>query len=149
MTTHATTPNHESAPKQKLITDLEISIDPRSPESMFIDLNRFQVFDGDDPTVTLVCGATDDEKIGIVVWNLEPGQENERHMHPAIDHVHVVLTGEAEYHLASGPALTVRAGQAVMVPAGVMHGIRNVRNERCSYLAVTSPGNYEKVLETR
>lgn len=149
MTTHAATPHRENAPKQKMITDLEISVDPRSPESMFIDLERFQVYDGEDPTVTLVYGATDDEKIGIVVWNLEPGQENERHVHTVIDHVHVVLSGEAEYHVADGPALTVRAGQAIMVPAGVMHGVRNIGHERCSYLAVTSPGDYEKVLETK
>jgi mannose-6-phosphate isomerase-like protein (cupin superfamily) len=33
-----------------------------------------------------------------------------------------------------------------MVPAKVRHGIRNVGTQRCSYLAVTSPGEYQKVL---
>ena len=43
----------------------------------------------------------------------------------------------------------VRAGQAVMVPENVPHGIRNVGTERASYFAVTSPGDYEKVLVDR
>ncbi|MCV6977603.1 cupin domain-containing protein [Mycobacterium bourgelatii] len=42
--------------------------------------------------------------------------------------------------------VVVRVGQAVMVPAGISHGIRNVGTQRCSYLAVTGPGEYQKVL---
>ncbi|WP_139805207.1 cupin domain-containing protein [Mycobacterium intermedium] len=42
--------------------------------------------------------------------------------------------------------VVVRVGQAVMVPAGIPHGIRNVGTQRCSYLAVTGPGEYQKVL---
>jgi mannose-6-phosphate isomerase-like protein (cupin superfamily) len=33
-----------------------------------------------------------------------------------------------------------------MVPANVAHGIRNVGAERCSYVAINSPGDYQKVL---
>jgi quercetin dioxygenase-like cupin family protein len=135
-------------PHQKVVAELEIQIDHKAPESMFIDLSRFQVFNDDLPTVTMVYAAMAADKIGVVMWNLEPGQENERHMHPTIEHIHIVLSGIAEYRLGDGPPLTVRPGQAVMVPARVMHGIRNIGDGRCSYLAVTSPGDYEKVLES-
>ena len=43
----------------------------------------------------------------------------------------------------------VRQGQAVMVPEKVPHGIRNVGTVPASYFAVTSPGDYEKVLVDR
>jgi quercetin dioxygenase-like cupin family protein len=138
--------DHQNLPSEKFITELETMADPASPESMFIDLSHYQLFTAELPTVALVYGGTAD-KLGIVVWNLEPGQENERHVHPTIDHVHVLLTGEAQYRLADSDPVTVTRGQAVMIPAGVMHGIRNIGTEPCSYLAVTTPGNYEKVLE--
>jgi quercetin dioxygenase-like cupin family protein len=83
------------------------------------------------------------------VWNLEPGQENDFHRHPDTEHIHVMLAGEAEYTVADGPSTTVRVGQAVMVPANIPHGIRNTGTQRCSYLAINSPGNYQKVLADR
>jgi quercetin dioxygenase-like cupin family protein len=141
---HSSSKSHES--REKLVTDLEMSLDPASPESMFVDLEKFQLVSSDQPTVALVY-APSGNSLGVVVWNLGPGQQNERHMHPAIDHLHIVLTGEAEYRLADAPPITVRAGQAVMVPAKVVHGIRNNGTMPCSYVAVTTPGNYEKVLE--
>ena len=62
---------------------------------------------------------------GIVFWNLEPGQENDYHMHPTTEHLHVVVAGEVEYTLGDLDPITVKAGQAVMVPEHVPHGIRN------------------------
>ena len=43
----------------------------------------------------------------------------------------------------------VKPGQAVMVPEQVPHGIRNVGTEPASYIAITSPGDYQKVLVDR
>jgi quercetin dioxygenase-like cupin family protein len=121
-------------------------IDPARPESLIVDLATYQVFDADSAVVTLMYSNIANSGLGIVVWNLEPGQENDFHFHPASEHLHVVLAGEAEYTLADQAPVTVRVGQAVMVPANVRHGIRNVGTQRCSYLAVTSPGEYQKVL---
>jgi mannose-6-phosphate isomerase-like protein (cupin superfamily) len=36
-----------------------------------------------------------------------------------------------------------------MVPANIPHGIRNTGTQRCSYLAINSPGDYQKVLADR
>ena len=60
-----------------------------------------------------------------------------------------MLEGEAEYHVADLPPRTVKAGEAIIVPATVPHGIHNAGQTRCSYMAVTSPGPYEKVLVER
>ena len=82
-------------------------------------------------------------------WNLEPGQENDYHMHPTTEHLHVVVAGEVEYTLADREPMIVKAGQAVIVPEKVAHGIRNVGTSRASYVAITSPGDYQKVLVER
>ena len=88
-------------------------------------------------------------QLGVVFWNLEPGQENDYHMHPTTEHLHVVVAGEVEYTLGDLDPITVKAGQAVMVPEQVPHGIRNVGTVNASYFAVTSPGDYQKVLVDR
>lgn len=129
--------------------DLAGRIDAAVPESLVVDLSTYQRFDPDRAVVTLMYGNIADGGLGIVVWNLEPGQENDYHLHPETEHLHVILSGAAEYTLADQPPVVVHAGQAVMVPANVPHGIRNVGDQRCSYLAVNSPGDYQKILVDR
>jgi len=134
---------------ERFVPDLVGRIDPGNPESLIVDLSTYQVFDADSAVVTLMYSNIANNGLGIVVWNLEPGQENDFHRHPDTEHIHVVLSGEAEYTLADRPPVTVRVGQAVMVPANIPHGIRNTGTQRCSYLAITSPGDYQKVLADR
>ena len=72
-------------------------------------------------------------------------KQNDYHMHPTTEHLHIIIEGECEYTLGDRPPVITRTGDAVMVPAGIAHGIRNVGDKRASYVAVTSPGPYEKV----
>jgi len=134
---------------ERFVPDLVGRIQPASPESLVVDLATYQQFDDEHAVVTLMYSNIGDGGLGIVMWNLEPGQENDYHRHPETEHLHVIVAGEAEYTLAGGAPITVGVGQAVMVPANVPHGIRNVGAGRCSYLAVTSPGEYQKVLADR
>jgi quercetin dioxygenase-like cupin family protein len=134
---------------ERFVPDLVGRIDAENPESLIVDLSTYQVFDADSAVVTLMYTNIASNGLGIVVWNLEPGQENDFHRHPETEHIHVMLAGEAEYTIADRPPVTVRVGQAVMVPANIPHGIRNTGTQRCSYLAVTSPGDYQKVLAER
>ena len=138
---------NESA--ERFVPDLVGRIDVENPGSLIVDLSTYQVFDTDSAVVTLMYTNIASNGLGIVVWNLEPGQENDFHRHPETEHIHVMLTGEAEYTLADRAPVTVRVGQAVMVPANIPHGIRNTGTQRCSYLAITSPGDYQKVLAER
>ena len=73
-------------------------------------------------------------------WNLEPGQENDYHMHPTTEHLHVVVAGEVEYTLGDLAPVMVKAGQAVMVPEQVPHGIRNVGTVQRVVLRGHQPG---------
>ena len=127
---------------ERVVADLIGSIDPNDLSTLVFPLSRYQQFDDEFPTVVLtyVVG-----QLGVVVWNLEPGQANDYHMHPTTEHIHIFIEGECDYTLGDQAPVKVRAGDAVMVPAGVAHGILNTGTTRASYVAVTSPGEYEKI----
>jgi len=134
------------AANEKVVAEMANDIDRTDLSTLVFDLDKYQVYDDESATVALayITG-----QLAIVFWNLEPGQENDYHLHPTTEHLHVVVAGEVEYTLGDLEPMMVRAGQAVMVPENVPHGIRNVGTERASYFAVTSPGDYEKVLVDR
>jgi quercetin dioxygenase-like cupin family protein len=125
-----------------LIQELAHKIDPADLSTLVFPLSRYQQFDSTLPTAVLTYVAG---QIGVVVWNLEPGQENDYHLHPTSEHLHIVIEGQCEYTLGDQAPQTVRRGEAVMVPARVAHGIRNTTTQRASYVAIVSPGPYEKV----
>lgn len=129
---------------EPVITDVRDRIDPSDPRSLILNLASYQLFDPDRTTLTLIYQKPDNG-LDIVMWNLQPGQCNDYHVHPSTEHLHVIIDGEAEYTLADAAPVRLGPGQAVMVPANIAHGIRNVGTQRCSYLAITSPGTYEKV----
>jgi quercetin dioxygenase-like cupin family protein len=113
---------------------------------LILDVSKYQVFTEDAATVVI---APRGQLGGIVVWNLEPGQENDYHMHPANEHLTFVVEGEMEFTLGDREPEIVRPGQLVVIPATMPHGIRNLSEKRASYVAVTSPGPYEKILVER
>lgn len=131
---------------EKIVPELAKDIDRSDLSTLIFDLSKYQVFSADSASVvfTYITG-----QLGVVVWNLEPGQENDFHVHPTTEHLHIVLEGECEYTLGDLAPVIVRAGQAVMVPEQIPHGIRNKGTTRASYMAITSPGDYEKVLVER
>lgn len=139
-----TPPGHE-----KLIADRMGAMNPADPQSMVFSMSTYEIYDEEAATAVLAY-ANEDSDFGLVMWNLGPGQENDYHVHPNTEHLHVVVRGEVEYTLDGGPPVTLRVGDAVMVPAKVPHGIRNVSDEPASYLAVAGTrGGYEKVLVDR
>jgi mannose-6-phosphate isomerase-like protein (cupin superfamily) len=68
-----------------------------------------------------------------------PGQEHALHSHGGMDKLYVVLAGEGTF-LLEGRALPMRAGQLLVAPEGVPHGIRNTGREDLLVLAVLAPG---------
>jgi quercetin dioxygenase-like cupin family protein len=56
------------------------------------------------------------------------------HSHPG-EEVIYVLEGSLEYQIEGQPAKTYQAGQALTVPAGVAHGVRNAGSGNAAELA--------------
>jgi quercetin dioxygenase-like cupin family protein len=134
------------ASKEQIRPELAGRIDKTDLTTLVFDPADYQLYSDESAVVAF---AYIQGQLGIVVWNLEPGQWNDYHLHPTTEHLHLVLAGEVEYHLGDLPPIPVKAGQAVIVPEGVAHGIHNTGSTPASYMAVTSPGPYEKVLVER
>jgi len=69
----------------------------------------------------------------------EPGQAHALHAHAGMDKVYYVLEGEGLFLLEEGD-LPMRAGQMLVAPDGVPHGVHNTGPARLLVLAILAPG---------
>ncbi len=69
----------------------------------------------------------------------EPGQAHALHAHAGMDKVYHVLEGHGAF-LLDGRELPMRAGDLLVAPEGVAHGVRNTGSGRLVVLAVLAPG---------
>ena len=69
----------------------------------------------------------------------EPGQEHALHAHAGMDKVYQVIEGEGVF-LLEGREPPMRAGDLLVAPEGVPHGVRNMGTERLLVLAILAPG---------
>ncbi|MGE3277484.1 MAG: cupin domain-containing protein [Vicinamibacterales bacterium] len=69
----------------------------------------------------------------------EPGQAHALHAHAGMDKLYHVLEGEGVF-LLEGREAAMRAGDLLVAPEGVPHGIRNTGAGRLLVLAVLAPG---------
>jgi quercetin dioxygenase-like cupin family protein len=68
----------------------------------------------------------------------EPGQAHALHAHAGMDKVYHVLEGEGRF-LLEGRELLMRAGDLLVAPEGVPHGVRNTGVGRLLVLAILAP----------
>jgi len=68
----------------------------------------------------------------------EPGQEHRLHAHAGQDKVYHVLEGDGLF-LLEGQELPMAAGDLLIAPEGVPHGVRNSGGRRLLVLAVLAP----------
>jgi quercetin dioxygenase-like cupin family protein len=68
----------------------------------------------------------------------EPGQAHALHAHPGMDKMYYVVEG-AGLFLLEGRQLPMSAGDLLVAPEGVPHGVRNDGPERLLVLAVLAP----------
>ncbi|MGG7578541.1 cupin domain-containing protein [Rhizobium sp. YTUHZ045] len=66
--------------------------------------------------------------------DIAPGVLAPNHSHPG-EEVAFVLEGTLEYKLEGREPVTLRAGQSLFIPSGVVHSARNVGSGRASELA--------------
>lgn len=72
------------------------------------------------------------------VYCLEPGQSQKPHRHDDADKVYAVLEGEVQVRIGADSAL-LGAGEAVLAPAGVDHGLENPGPARAAVLVFMAP----------
>ncbi len=68
----------------------------------------------------------------------EPGQSHALHAHAGMDKVYQVIEGEGLF-LLEGRELPMRAGDLLVAPEGVPHGVRNPGPHRLLVLAILAP----------
>jgi quercetin dioxygenase-like cupin family protein len=86
----------------------------------------------------LDCVRTDRLLLGLNCF--EPGQEQRVHAHAGADKFYLVLSGRAKV-VVGGEVREVATGDLVFAPAGVEHGVSEVR-ERCVMLVgITRDGS--------
>jgi quercetin dioxygenase-like cupin family protein len=78
------------------------------------------------------------ERILVGLNSFEPGQEHPLHAHSGMDKVYHVLSGQGCF-LLEGREIPMEAGQMLIAPDGVAHGIRNDAAERLIVLAILAP----------
>lgn len=68
----------------------------------------------------------------------EPGQAHALHAHTGMDKVYQVLEGEGRF-LLEGRELPMKAGDLLVAPEGVPHGVRNTGTARLLVLTILAP----------
>ncbi len=104
-----------------------------------VDLNKLKLLDAwyeHDGAMRIACdfpfyAATGNESSSLVYFEIEPGHYLGTHTDSA-EEIVLVLSGTVEASLGDETG-RLSAGQAVLIPAMVPHGVRNVGNEtaRC------------------
>ena len=78
------------------------------------------------------------ERLLVGLNAFEPGQAHELHSHGEMDKLYYVLEGDGVF-LLDRRQLAMRAGELMVAPEGVPHGIRNTGTGRLLVLAVLAP----------
>ena len=73
----------------------------------------------------------------------EPGQEHALHAHAGQDKVYQVIEGEGLF-LVEGGELPMKAGDLLVAPEGIAHGVRNSGQTRLLVLAILAPAPHPK-----
>ena len=73
----------------------------------------------------------------------EPGQEHALHAHAGQDKVYHVIEGEGLF-LTEGGELSMAAGDLLVAPEGVAHGVRNTGLVRLLVLAILAPAPHHR-----
>jgi len=68
----------------------------------------------------------------------EPGQSHALHSHTGMDKVYQVVHGHGVF-LLEGRELPMSAGDLLIAPEGVPHGVRNTGADRLLLLAILAP----------
>jgi quercetin dioxygenase-like cupin family protein len=73
---------------------------------------------------------------------LPPGEAHRFHFHPRMEEILYILSGTAEQWVEREKR-TMRAGDSLYLPAGIVHGTYNTGPDTLDFLAILSPAKSE------
>ena len=74
----------------------------------------------------------------------EPGQDAPMHRHPVQNEMIYILEGSATIVFEERDDIPVKQGSAVLVPAGLVHGVNTTPGERLVVMLTKGPGVADK-----
>ena len=83
-------------------------------------------------------GMVADTNLMFVRAQLPPGESHKFHYHPKMEEILYILSGTAEQWIEKEKRI-MKAGDAIYLPAAMIHGTYNVGTETLDFLAVLSP----------
>jgi quercetin dioxygenase-like cupin family protein len=83
-------------------------------------------------------GMVEDTNFMFVRAQLPPGEAHQFHFHPKMEEILYVLSGTAEQWVEREKK-TMRAGDSLYLPAGIVHGTYNIGSDTLDFLAILSP----------
>ncbi len=83
-------------------------------------------------------GMVADTNLMFVRAQLPPGEAHRFHYHPHMEEILYILSGTAEQWI-EGVKRTMRAGDSIYLPIGMVHGTYNTGAETLDFLAILSP----------
>ncbi len=83
-------------------------------------------------------GMVADTNLMLVRAHLMPGEAHKFHRHPNLEEILYVLSGQAEQWVEREKR-TMRPGDTIYLPVGIVHGTYNAGNEKLDFLAILSP----------
>ncbi len=118
-----------------------------------VDLNHLEMFEGwyeEDPAMRVKASypfyaATGNESSSVVYFEIEPGHYLGTHTDSA-EEIVLLLSGTVEASLGDAKG-QLSAGQAVLIPAMVPHGVRNIGDETARCVGFYSAAIVESTFE--
>ncbi|MBI4241453.1 MAG: cupin domain-containing protein [Candidatus Rokubacteria bacterium] len=77
-------------------------------------------------------------RVQLDLYCVGPGQSQKAHTHADLDKIYYVLEGAGRFS-SGGATETLGAGEALVAPAGVEHGLDNPGPDRLLVLVVVAP----------
>lgn len=87
-------------------------------------------------------GMVADTNLMFVRAQLPPGEAHRFHYHPKMEEILYILSGTAEQWIEKEKRI-MKAGDAIYLPVGMVHGTYNVGADTLDFLAVLSPAKSE------
>ena len=111
-----------------------------APDWRFISFNETEVENLPGKVHHWYCkpGMVKDTNLMFVRAHLMPGEAHRFHHHPRMEEILYILSGQAEQWVEKKKKI-LRAGDAVYIPVGMIHGTYNAGKDVLDFLAILSP----------